>query len=316
MKNSQPIIIKKVKGSHEAHHGGSWKVAYADFVTAMMAFFMVMWIMGLSDNVRTLIQGYFNDPVGFMKSIPRSTNLIKTMGHPAKVTRSTSPAAATHLTGEPGSLEIDLEELEAIKREIQKKLATTQTSSLKELTKNVEITMVKEGLLIEFIEKTGEVFFKVGSAEIQPKARNIFLEISKVLAKSERKLILDGHTDARPYPSSTYDNWDLSADRAIALKKILLEGGAPPEQILKIRAYAATKLRNPADPYHFSNRRVTILLPFKSGTNAITNLPKDRAKLGVHTPFLTIPKIQPSSTSKDRLSTPTLPQTQSHQDLN
>jgi chemotaxis protein MotB len=266
MNEGAPVIIKKKKGHGEhAHHGGSWKVAYADFVTAMMAFFMVMWIMGLSDATRTQVQGYFNDPMGFAKSQPLSKNLInfKNMSPPKAGVNKPAGSVTETLKDE--------KELEKTEKQVQEALMSDP--ELKGLFKNIETDITEEGLRIEFVETAGAVFFESGGAVVRPAATKVVRTLAPVLANSRRSIIIEGHTDARPYQGSGYDNWDLSTDRAAALRRLLVNLGVHKDQILQVRGYAATKLRVVEDPYHFANRRVTILLPYKPVNDELHDLP-------------------------------------------
>ena len=262
-----PIIIKRKKshGGH-AHHGGSWKVAYADFVTAMMAFFMVMWIMGLSDETRAQIQGYFNDPLGFVKNQP-------------KVKLNISPPG-THNPGKgPGSGYDNLaqageeQELSKLKNEITQRIKGD--SDLTKLLEYVEIQVTNEGLRIELVESTVATFFQSGSATILPQGKAFVRQIAPLLAQTKRPLIIEGHTDAAPYPSDHYNNWDLSADRANAMRRAMQDSGLPAKQFNGIRALADTQLKRTDRPYDVSNRRVSLLLPFRKPAGATKDLPRD-----------------------------------------
>ena len=266
-----PIIIKKRK-SHEAHahHGGSWKVAYADFVTAMMAFFMVMWIMGLSDQTKALIQGYFNDPLGFMKNQPKLRNVISPKGI------SASKAGPGTFTQRASMQTMREEEAKELRFKLTQALAAS--GDLKELLKNVEITVTPEGLRIELLESSGAMFFESGKAVIRPQAMKLIQRMAPILAKTDRKMIIEGHTDAKPYAGKDYTNWDLSTDRALALHRALSGFGVSDTQFLSVRGYAATQLRDTQDPFNYSNRRVTILLPFSNGEETQVDLPKEELK--------------------------------------
>lgn len=266
-----PIIIKKKKGhGGHGHHGGSWKVAYADFVTAMMAFFMVMWIMGLSDDTKTQIQGYFNDPMGFSKAAPLSKNIInfKNMSPPK--------AGIDQQAGNSSQAFQDNQELERTESEIVSTLKNS--TEFKGLFKNIETDMTEEGLRVEFVEAAGSVFFVSGGSQIRSEALNAIRAIAPVLAKTGRPLIIEGHTDARQYSGSGYDNWDLSTDRAAAMRRALVSMGINRNQFMQVRGYAATKPRVIEDPYSFANRRVTVLLPFKALNDITEGLPKEKFK--------------------------------------
>lgn len=252
------VIIKKKKGHGEhGHHGGSWKVAYADFVTAMMAFFMVMWIMGLSDETRAQIQGYFNDPLGFVKNEPRSKSIIHVPGMPYSKKVEKAGPGDTHFRQE----QEDARQLQNEVKAAMEGNGSASAADVHDLLKNVSVSITQDGVLIEFIENNGEVFFKLGSADIQPAARQLIAQVAPVLARSGRAMFIDGHTDARPL-SGSYDNWDLSGDRAAAVRRALRAGGVKAGQLLGVRAYADTQPRKADDPFHFSNRRVSVLLPF------------------------------------------------------
>ncbi len=285
MSDGTPIIIKKKKASgHAAHHGGAWKVAYADFVTAMMAFFMVMWIMGLSDQTRAQIAGYFNDPLGYEKTLQHSKEVINIKSAPPQANHQNAPIRKES----PAEDEKRIEEMKDKLKE-----AVKNDAEFDAIAKQIEITVTPEGLQIEFVENTGAVFFESGSAVIRPIARDVISKMAPILAKSDRKMIIEGHTDSTKYPSATYTNWDLSGDRANALRRLLVTDGVTEKQVLQIRGYADTKLKRPDDPTHFSNRRVTVLLPFKSVTDPMLDLPKEdfqQAKEGVfHKPTNIVP---------------------------
>lgn len=271
MNEGTPIIIKKKKGHGDhGHHGGSWKVAYADFVTAMMAFFMVMWIMGLSDETKAQVQGYFNDPMGFAKSQPLSKSIVNFKGMAPPMTDISKKKEVSTQKVQ------DQEELEETEATIME--AIKSDPELKGLFKNIETDVTEEGLRIEFVETAGAVFFESGGAIVRSEAQRAIHRIAPILAASKRPIIIEGHTDARPYQGSGYDNWDLSTDRAAALRRLLKANGVGVSQIMQVRGYADTKLRVVEDPYHFANRRVTILLPFKPISDQLDDLPADMIK--------------------------------------
>jgi chemotaxis protein MotB len=267
-----PIIIKKKKSHAHAHHGGSWKVAYADFVTAMWAFFMVMWIMGLSDDIKQKIQGYFNDPLGFMKNQPKAQSPFSVKAFP----KASPGMTAKDSTAKVVEAEKQEKEAKNLKDKITKEVS--KSTDLKDLLKHVEITLTPEGIRIELLESTGAVFFESGKADIKPDALQLIKRIAAVLGSTDRRMIVEGHTDAKPYAGTGYTNWDLSTDRALALQHALAEGGVSEEQILNVRGYAATQLRRPEAPFDYSNRRVSILLPFDNTNDHQVDLPKEEQK--------------------------------------
>ncbi|MCE9558071.1 MAG: OmpA family protein [Armatimonadetes bacterium] len=269
MAKDAPIIIKKKKVSGHGHHGGSWKVAYADFVTAMMAFFMVMWLMGLtSEKDKKNIQGYFNDPLGFNKNQPAMRVKI-------------SPNYGKH--GSPKTAQMVLSNSDASQKKaaervvnkIKSAIKSTPDAQVRNLGAAVKFQTTDEGILMEFSESSGVVFFESGSAVVRSVAKALVARVAPVLAQTKRKLKINGHTDAMPYPSQVYDNWDLSNDRAQAIKRILKANGVPNQRIVEVSGLADTKLKNPANPLHFSNRRVTILLPWQTSAEMAPEMPMD-----------------------------------------
>jgi chemotaxis protein MotB len=272
MADGTPIIIKKKKVvGHGGHHGGSWKVAYADFVTAMMAFFMVMWILGLSASTKAQIQGYFNDPLGFTKNEPKAdVNIVRFASGPPKTVTSQGKSAGDT----DSAMKRDEDQIRALEKKIEKAVSSGG-ADLSKLLKNIEFEVTDEGLRIEMIEASGSVFFQSGSAAIRPEARKLVARIAPLVVKSGRGIVIEGHTDSMPYPGNGYNNWDLSTDRASAMRRLLQAVGVPLKRFIQVRGYADTQLRNPSKPYHYSNRRVTILLPFHSVSDTLIGMPKE-----------------------------------------
>lgn len=259
MNEGAPIIIKKKKSHGHGHHGGAWKVAYADFVTAMMAFFLVMWIMGMSENDRSVVAGYFNDPVGITKAFPKGPPNLGYSGlrHSAGVKQDQERHAI--------DLERDRRQIDQVKQDVEKFIHAESgkgNAALSILLKSVEVRVTNEGLEIEFIEGKGVAYFDVGSANVTVQAKKIIGEIAPVLARAGRRFYVDGHTDSRAYVGGGYDNFDLSADRAQAVKRALVVSGIKKAQVIGVRAFADTRLRVPSNPMAESNRRVTLVLPF------------------------------------------------------
>lgn len=268
MQEGTPIIIKKVKKGGHGHHGGAWKVAYADFVTAMMAFFLVMWILGMSSEDKESIAAYFQSSKGISKKSPRFDPALGLTKRP--------PAATTMEKDQASSVSKETKELSQIEGDLKQKIS--EDPELKGLMEggDVEIHKTSEGLQIDLIENetTGEVFFESGSPVVRPQAKKIFASIAPLLAKTKRLFEIEGHTDRKPFAGANgYDNFDLSADRALSVKRLLTSGGVSPIQILSVTGKADQEPRKPEDPYHFSNRRVTILLPFKFAPGAPQKLP-------------------------------------------
>lgn len=269
MSNGAPIIIKKKKAHGHAHHGGSWKVAYADFVTAMMAFFLVMWIMGLSEQTRSIIAGYFNDPFGRIKSTPKANSAFSLPG-----SVNNSIVGDQRPMGAPRDAEAA--HLEKIEGQVRSNIA--HAASLQKIAKDIEVHMTPDGLRIELVEASDAAFFKTGSAVLNSEALAVIHKIAPVLIQSGDGIVVEGHTDARPYPSLTYTNWDLSSDRANSLRRALMSCGISGKQFRGVRAYADTKLEDKANPYDPRNRRVSILLPYTASTGDTAFKPKAELK--------------------------------------
>jgi chemotaxis protein MotB len=264
----QPIIVKKKIIQGHAHHGGSWKVAYADFVTAMMAFFLVMWLLSMSDEVRDKIQGYFNDPLGFTNATPKSKVILTMEGStkPKPSVTATKGKNGNPFTGEQRTLE-------AVKDKISRLLTET---SMKDLAKDIRLSMTREGLLIQFIEAKGAVFFESGSSQIRPEALKVVAKIAPVLTASKHLMEIQGHTDAQPFGGKINGNWALSNERALTLQEALETDQVPDSQFSGVRAFAATHLLDPAHPLSYMNRRVTILLPREYTSDSLPIKPGDQ----------------------------------------
>jgi chemotaxis protein MotB len=228
------IVIKKVSG-HGGHHGGAWKVAYADFVTAMMALFIVLWLLSSSTKVKKAVAGYFNDP----KSSHKETGSDK--------------------MGDDDSIPIDKQNVQKLKEQIQK--AIKDQKDLEKLAKQIEITITPEGLRIELIEDKNGTFFQSGSSKLSESGQQLLSMLAGQLKPLPNRLLLEGHTDAQPYASDNgYTNWELSADRANAARRLLQQDGVGQTQISQVRGYADQLLRVKNDPLDPSNRRISLIV--------------------------------------------------------
>lgn len=269
MQDGTPIIIKKIRKGGHGHHGGAWKVAYADFVTAMMAFFLVMWILGMSDEDKKAIAQYFKTSRGISKISPKFD---------PQLGMTERPPASDMLSSDEKAAKVTKEQTEMTQIESDVKAAVSEDPKLKGLLDDGDVTVKKtaDGLLIELIENetTGEVFFESGSSVIRPQAKQVFTAIAPILAKTKRLMEIKGHTDRTPYAGANgYDNYDLSSDRAFSVKRLLFAGGVSSQQLLGVEGRADQEPRVPSDPYHFSNRRVTILLPYQFQRGPADKLP-------------------------------------------
>ena len=232
---AQTIVVIKKKGSHGGHHGGAWKVAYADFVTAMMSLFIVLWLMSSSDKVKKAVAGYFNNPKG-------TANLLGTNMSSNGVETIQDPSAMQRLK----------EKLEA---EIKAK------KELEKLAKQIEITITPEGLRIELIEDKNGTFFESGSSELSQTGQELLALLAAELKTLPNNLLIEGHTDAAQYTTNTnYSNWELSADRANSARRLLQQDGVRADQVTQVRGYADQLLRVTGNPFDPSNRRISIIV--------------------------------------------------------
>jgi chemotaxis protein MotB len=260
MKSATVIRIVKKKAVHETPHGGSWKVAYADFVTALMAFFLVMWIISMDQPVKENIQNYFNNPFSAAQSKSGISHLAS--GGESPIGYGTMGTMNAKNWREL-ALEVQKDQMAKAKKELKNELG--KKPELSALNKHVEMSIDEKGLKIELIEAEDGLFFKSGSAEIPELTRELLGVIARKLGDLPNPITIEGHTDTAPYPSDAqYTNWELSADRANAARRVLDRTGVKPRQIVEVRGYADSRLRKPSQPTHFSNRRVAIVVSFNA----------------------------------------------------
>ncbi len=291
-KQEEPVVIKKIKKTAgHGHHGGAWKVAYADFVTAMMSFFLVMWIMGLSKSAKRDIAAYFREPGPFSfltgKALPvgidhakparyifnkNDPEFIDNFHDPTEQTTNQLPKKLLSLDSVQRekyfiALQDSAKAAEALKakekefRQLLQKVAQ-QSPNLQKLLKHIELSITQEGLRIELIEKENNAFFEVGKATLTPEAKRILRMLAQELGKLPNHIRIEGHTDSRPFPGKNYTNWELSTDRANAARRFLEENGLWPGQVSSVIGYADRKLKNPNNPFDSSNRRISILVEY------------------------------------------------------
>jgi len=248
-----PRIIKKVHG-HGGHHGGSWKVAYADFVTAMMALFIVLWIMAQSQSIRENVAQYFKNP----GILPGSKGIMETSGLTGKIPTPGQSLDNQQPPPAPAEFDVEKAKLEEAMKHIEEIIA--QLPDLKKLQEQIKLEITEEGLRIELLEKEDSLFFDVGSATPKGNFRQALQVISQELGKLPNRVALEGHTDARPYGSQHYTNWELAVDRANAARRIMLDNGLKASQLSEVRGYADQRLKNPHNPLDYRNRRVSIIV--------------------------------------------------------
>ncbi len=253
---TQPIIVIKKKSGHSNHHGGAWKVAYADFVTAMMALFIVLWLMNSSEKIKKAVAGYFNDPRG----------TASLMGTTMTGTGQTVTAAAK-------------DDMQKLKDKLEQEIKARK--DLEKLSKQIEITITPEGLRIELIEDRNGTFYQSGSARLSDNGQELLALLAAELKTLPNNLLIEGHTDATQYSSDAdYSNWELSADRANSARRLMQHDGVRSDQVTQVRGYADQLLRVKNNPYDPSNRRISILvknqeapLPNLQGAEAVDGAP-------------------------------------------
>jgi chemotaxis protein MotB len=236
MDKSRPIIILKKKGGHGGHHGGAWKVAYADFVTAMMALFIVLWLLNSSKEIQVAVGGYFKDPTGTSKKV--GSNMVG--------------------TGENFTLKRD--DMPKLKEQLQQ--AMKQMTDFEKLKSHIEMTVTTEGLRIELSESANGTFFDSGSAKLKGDGNEMLITLAQELGKLPNKLSIEGHTDSQPYSSFTYGNWELSSDRANAARRVMQANGIRSDQVTQVRGFADQRLRKPDAPLDPANRRISLIVQY------------------------------------------------------
>ena len=257
-------IKRKNKGHGDGHHGGAWKVAYADFVTAMMAFFMVMWLVNQNEEVKTAVGGYFRDPLG-------AENVAGASAEGADGVLAQGMGA---MDGRDGLLDMQMiNGREQVKRDPEEeraelaeladavRRALTQVEHFEEIADLVEVKQSEEGLRIELMESEQGTFFERGSKKLSPIGEKVMRTLAATLGKNKHPLVVEGHTDSLAYAGADYSNWDLSTDRANAARRVLAESGLDLRQVKGVRGYAAERPRFPERPEDPRNRRVSLLLP-------------------------------------------------------
>jgi len=237
MDKSRPIIILKKKGGHGGHHGGAWKVAYADFVTAMMALFIVLWLLNSSKQVQEAVGGYFKDPTG------------------------TSKKVGSDMRGAGENFTLSRDNMPKLKDQLQH--AIRQMDDFEKLKKHIEMTVTAEGLRIELSESANGTFFDSGSAKLNGDGREMLITLAQELGQLPNKISIEGHTDSQPYAASaSYGNWELSADRANAARRVMQANGIRADQVMQVRGFADQRLRNPSAPLDPSNRRISLIVQY------------------------------------------------------
>jgi chemotaxis protein MotB len=296
-KKLQPIIIKRIKKGGHAVHGGAWKIAYADFVTAMMAFFLLMWLLGsTTEGDKKGIADYFASPLKLAllnggTGSGDSSHVVK--GGGADVTRTTGQVKRGEVDAARSTVNVhqlkaeqaraEVARLQDLKARMQEKIASN--GKLAGMASQILMEMTRDGLRIQIVDEEGRPTFPSGSAVMQPAMRELMHELGKVLTEVPNRLTLEGHTDATPFGTGErgYSNWELSADRANASRRELLAGGLPEEQVLRVQGLAAANPFDRRDPAAPANRRISIVVMTREAEEAL---------------FRTTPDTEPEATAE------------------
>src|SRR5262245_19995702 len=291
-----PIVIKRIKKVAGGHHGGSWKIAYADFVTAMMAFFLLMWLLGsVSKHDLAGIAEYFRMPLkvalaggtttgdsssvikGGGEDLSRSAGQVHMTDRPDKVRTINLQAAQAELARR------ELESLRRLKERVER--AIEINPKLAQFRKQIRLELTPEGLLIQIVDEQNRPMFDSGRAALKDYTRDILQEIGRLLNGVEQMLSIAGHTDAAPYALGErgYSNWELSADRANASRRELVAGGMDESKVLRVVGVSSSVPLNKADPRDPANRRISLVVLNKKAEQAIRGMAEGPAAV-VETP--------------------------------
>jgi chemotaxis protein MotB len=233
-----PIIVRKVTRKHEERHGGAWKVAYADFVTAMMALFIVLWLLNTDDSTRKAVAGYFRDPSG------------------------SSSGTGSGAAGSGESLSLGKDDMSKLKEHLEGVLK--QLPDFQKLSGQVQMTVTGEGLRVELLESETGVFFETGNAQPTGSGMSLLTSMADELGKLSNKIAIEGHTDSRPFAGhGQYTNWELAVDRANTARRLMQTSGLRADQVTQVRGFADQRLKTPQAPEDPSNRRVSIVVQYK-----------------------------------------------------
>ena len=257
---NQPIVIKRVKKIMPAHHGGSWKVAFADFMTAMFAMFLILWLVTAMDETqRAGIADYFRNPTVVEGASVGSPNVIDLQGGSATpIDFGDSPVPPAE--DEPGQSAAELEQLEALQQVLEEAIANSQ--ALEPFKDQLLLDITPEGLRIQLVDQENRPMFDLGSPRLKGYAHRILEQLGQVLNSVPNKISIAGHTDATPFVWSRtdYGNWELSADRANAARRSLLAGGMREERVAQVNGLASTVLFDKENPRNPINRRISIIV--------------------------------------------------------
>ena len=273
-KKLQPIIVKRIKKGGHGHHGGAWKIAYADFVTAMMAFFLLMWLLGsTTEGDKKGIADYFNSPLKIALLASGSgagdaSHIVK--GGGKDLSSTTGQVKGGDMDAQRNTINLhklkqeqvraEVARLEDLKKKVETKIAANMR--LAAMAEQIRLDMTRDGLRIQIVDEQNRPMFASGSAVVQPYMRELLHEIGQLLTDVPNRLTLEGHTDSLPFAGGErgYSNWELSADRANASRRELVTGGLADDRVLRVQGLASSQPFDSADPRAASNRRISIIV--------------------------------------------------------
>lgn len=279
MENNQPIIVKRIKRYGAGHHGGAWKIAFADFATAMMAFFLVLWLLSTATPEQKIaIAGYFKDPIGFSES--GTPYVIDLGGSPQLAPEKTinpeeksEPTPDTSLQLDKDKVEtmaeqVEQERLQLLLQELQNKVE--ENPQLQKFKDQILFEITQDGLRIQIMDAENRPMFDLGSARLKPYFEDILLAMADTIKAVPNKISVSGHTDAKPYAGTgDFGNWELSANRANAARRALIAGGYPDDQVARVVGYASSSLFDREHPQNPVNRRIDIIVLTKKAQRDI-----------------------------------------------
>ena len=301
-KKLQPIIIKRVKKGGHAVHGGAWKIAYADFVTAMMAFFLLMWLLGsTTEGDKKGLADYFGSPLKVAMAggsgSGDSSSVVK--GGGTDLTRQGGQVKNGDVESQRRSLQLkalkadqrraEAARLESLKKKVENVLAANP--KLAAMSSQIRLEMTRDGLRIQIVDEQNRAMFDSGSAIVKPYMRELLREIGSVLTEVPNHLTLEGHTDAQPFGAGErgYSNWELSSDRANASRRELGYGGLPEDRVLLVQGLASSVLFEPATPLSPVNRRISILVMNRDAEDRLLRVTPDEEEVAPPAPAASTP---------------------------
>lgn len=273
MDNNQPIIVKRISRKGGGHHGGAWKIAFADFAVAMMAFFLVMWLLAVATPEQLKqISGYFNDPIGFQEggspfaidlggtpTVAPDRTLSDLQENQSPIPDDTQSESAAQKAERVVSEQVEKLELEMLLQELQNKI--DEDPVLQRFKDQILLEITQDGLRIQIMDAENRPMFASGSPQLQPYFEEILLALSDTIAVVPKKISIGGHTDAAPFVGRRgYGNWELSSERANAARRTLLAAGYPENQLARVVGFADSALFDRGDPLNPINRRIDIVV--------------------------------------------------------